>query len=261
MTCVFSFPLRSFAQSFLLLVCLLWLPGTVQSQYYYNTPADVPISSFSYLAQPCNSYDFSISMNNMEQFVTGVEFYISIDSMTVTPGLVYMSGFGPVQPGDLMLTSAWATMSFFFLSPGRMWVTVRGIGTPSILNEVYPCQFELLSTTASCMNQYEIQPKVTSQPCQVMLATNLSDDLIEAVPFQLSPNPADQFIEVDYSREKGNLDLVRILDCTGQVVYESNQPPQSFPHRFSTLDLADGIYFMMLESESGQGLQKFMVTH
>jgi hypothetical protein len=90
-------------------------------------------------------------------------------------------------------------------------------------------------------------------------ATRMSDVLAE---LQLSPNPADESVRVDFVFEgTGELSLI-LHDFTGKLLREYNLAGNSGSFEIPSSDLSDGLYLLEIrEGVERIGVEKFMVQH
>jgi hypothetical protein len=83
---------------------------------------------------------------------------------------------------------------------------------------------------------------------------------VEQLQFELSPNPADQFVQLNYSNLVRGRFTINILDAMGKVVLsQSDCNEKTF--RISTAQLTPGLYFLKLSSAGKVGVKKFVIQH
>lgn len=74
------------------------------------------------------------------------------------------------------------------------------------------------------------------------------------------PNPATSFLNVDFTAEAQNVN-VKVVDMSGKVLYNDifSHNGGSQIYKVPVSDLASGIYFLHLQTPTGQSIQKFVV--
>lgn len=75
------------------------------------------------------------------------------------------------------------------------------------------------------------------------------------------PNPATDYLNVEFEAEKPENVAFKVLDVTGKVVYaeEMNYNGGQFQHRFDISNLSEGFYIMNIETAQGKTVRKFIV--
>jgi len=64
----------------------------------------------------------------------------------------------------------------------------------------------------------------------------------------LTPNPASEFISIDFSNDKYSSTL-SIFDITGKTVFQEYLSPESYKDRINISHLQNGIYQVVISSE------------
>lgn len=95
-----------------------------------------------------------------------------------------------------------------------------------------------------------------SFPCDNVISVNE----IEEMQLGLFPNPADQYLEIILSDYRFNKCRLQITDVLGQVVYKRNLNGE-MNFKFSTAELAPGIYLLNVISPENTVSRKFVVQH
>ena len=75
------------------------------------------------------------------------------------------------------------------------------------------------------------------------------------------PNPATQFVTVEFNTENAGDITFRIVDLTGKLIHaeEVNHQGGNLTHQFNVSQLAKGFYFLRIETKNGKTIRKFVV--
>lgn len=79
----------------------------------------------------------------------------------------------------------------------------------------------------------------------------------DAISFHLFPNPSNQYIEV---RANSPIQTITLVDISGNVVYKSDIPYLTKAN-INIESFANGLYFVILTNEQGEGRQKLVIQH
>lgn len=75
------------------------------------------------------------------------------------------------------------------------------------------------------------------------------------------PNPANQLLNVEFTTENAENILFRIVDITGKLITteQINHQGGAINHQFNVSNLANGFYFLRIETKNGKTIRKFIV--
>ncbi len=83
------------------------------------------------------------------------------------------------------------------------------------------------------------------------------DDITEENEFMLYPNPAQSFINVEYSSLPDDDTRIEILDGSGRMVHSQNAANTT--NRIDFNNLAPGMYYLRSVINQSQQVKKFIV--
>jgi hypothetical protein len=233
----------------LILTSLTILFGCISlsaQQYYEDTYVDTTLYGANYPANGnCILPDVvsEITLDtSLYDYVTGLQFIVVVDTST---GVL----LGGVSVGDTIeLTAGSPTISFGFGSlDASVQYHVAVIGTPSVVNQSYPCQLELIHCTCSCPFTTIIQAGQFSPTCQVDMATEVN----EAVYWNnlpIYPNPTTGQVRIDLGQILDNTTL-NIYNPVGSLVH--TQQLNGVQYIDHELHGAKGIYLLQLVDQDG----------
>jgi hypothetical protein len=92
-------------------------------------------------------------------------------------------------------------------------------------------------------------------------APNAIEDITLNQQFQLYPNPATQFLTLEYSSFVGTVNAINIVNIQGQKVNAIAVPQQNKSTTVNISTLASGIYYINLITDKGVINKKFVVKH
>jgi murein DD-endopeptidase MepM/ murein hydrolase activator NlpD len=134
--------------------------------------------------------------------------------------------------------------------------------TSTAYNKVYIKGYsKLLPTTAGT---YTFQATYNGLTCsktfEVVTATSGIPTLYEGKDFQVFPNPAKDKIHILAKDIQNGAYLLKLQDVTGQEVVRSSVQTQDnlMQTDFSIANLANGIYFLIIEGENSRNIQKIV---
>tara|TARA_B100001765_G_scaffold184558_1_gene128912 strand:- start:3421 stop:5298 length:1878 start_codon:yes stop_codon:yes gene_type:complete len=82
----------------------------------------------------------------------------------------------------------------------------------------------------------------------------------ELMTFNIYPNPAKNFINVNFPENLGEAYKIELVDIHGRKVYESSTQTQN--NEIPVAQLANGLYVLVLKNESGaKRIEKVMISH
>ena len=82
----------------------------------------------------------------------------------------------------------------------------------------------------------------------------------ELMTFNIYPNPAKNFINVNFPENLGEAYKIELVDIHGRKVYESSTQIQN--NEIPVAQLANGLYVLVLKNESGaKRIEKVMISH
>lgn len=92
---------------------------------------------------------------------------------------------------------------------------------------------------------------------QVNYLTNGINQLNPANTLKLYPNPANEFVSIEY--EQTDTGILKLIDILGNIIYSE---PINMNSKINTSELKNGIYFVQLEfDERNTSFGKIMVKH
>ncbi len=93
---------------------------------------------------------------------------------------------------------------------------------------------------------------------------NLSEDLAEQTGLTLYPNPARDYLTIDYQLDKFSTASIGLYDMTGKrvidIVPAQSQAKGKYQHQLNLNELPEGMYFVLLQTEHEQISQKLIVV-
>ncbi|MBN1337712.1 MAG: S8 family serine peptidase [Bacteroidales bacterium] len=92
---------------------------------------------------------------------------------------------------------------------------------------------------------------------QVNECTGL-DETASGIPFSFHPNPSKGDIVIDFKSGTGDPRIIRIVDLTGQVVFEG-QYPGSGSIQINPGNIDNGIYFLVAENRDIRYIEKLII--
>ncbi|MES2761132.1 MAG: T9SS type A sorting domain-containing protein [Bacteroidota bacterium] len=121
-------------------------------------------------------------------------------------------------------------------------------------------------TYSLCLTYIEFGfPPCSTQVCQnvVIGSVGIKEYTNADNRFNISPNPAGSFINVDYSLTRSARLSISLMDVTGKLVdhIEAEKDIQigNYSKRYSLEHLSSGIYFIRFKTENGTETKKLIV--
>ena len=140
----------------------------------------------------------------------------------------------------------WDTLTFDFANPGPNTLALNYSNTYDKVSIFYNFNVVPAATETYYLDNISFG----------QLITGVNEiELLSA--FNVYPNPANDFIMIDASLLETASQLM-ITNAVGQVVLKQNVSAKN--NKIDVTDFDNGVYFMMLNSESGVKTSKFMVT-
>lgn len=186
--------MKSFLTFALFLIFCISLNGqtSVKLPIYYEGQFSSD-TAFKFFGPMDENGDGSITFQNKltDTLLTDVSFYVLIDSVDkagapANVNTVYVTGAnntgGIAKKGD-----KYKLPVNFKLFAGKIGFTVLIEGTPTINNESYYCDLELLLPTCNCMDA--VFRNKTEQTCNVVAAHGVQAAVNNEVSFIVYPNP------------------------------------------------------------------------
>lgn len=158
-----------------------------------------------------------------------------------------------------VFTSGGFYVGWFMGGPGV------AIGTESIGPKSQRA-FEILGGSwapyRSGLNQEVYIRATVSFPCSLFV--NTPDLAPEAISLRAYPNPADQFANISYELPNNGDVQISVIDINGRQMLKkdfANMNAGEFKFSFNTSEMADGLYFVRLESQGQVLTQRLIVSH
>lgn len=86
------------------------------------------------------------------------------------------------------------------------------------------------------------------------------DDIQIADYVKIFPNPAKDFVMVDFNEFNGTLNQINLFNVQGQNVFTLNKVYQSKIFNIPLINLSDGIYFLQIQTDKGTLSKKITVS-
>lgn len=86
------------------------------------------------------------------------------------------------------------------------------------------------------------------------------DDIQIADNVKIFPNPAKDFVMVDFNEFNGTLNLINLVNVQGQNVFTLNTVNQSKIFNIPLTNLSDGIYFLQIQTDTGVLSKKIIIS-
>ena len=93
------------------------------------------------------------------------------------------------------------------------------------------------------------------------LSITNSVDQFDETEINVYPNPATSFVNIEVTSDKAQQFNASVVDMMGKTVYidQFNHDGGSGIYKINVNNLAKGVYFLHLNSENGQSVQKIVV--
>ena len=127
-------------------------------------------------------------------------------------------------------------------------------------------------TDDACMNIFTIGQKarmlsflntsrvslITSNKCQTNAINTINKEFI----FMIRPNPANDFINIEWNDELDNKNIeIRILDLTGRIVISRSISNSTNSIKQNISSLNTGVYFVQISNNNSIGTKRLMIQH
>lgn len=86
------------------------------------------------------------------------------------------------------------------------------------------------------------------------------DDIQIADYIKIFPNPAKDFVMVDFNEFNGTLNQINLINVQGQNVFTLNTVNQSKIFNIPLINLSDGIYFLQIQTDKGVLSKKIIIS-
>lgn len=110
---------------------------------------------------------------------------------------------------------------------------------------------------------HSMQAHVVCDDCPLLSVKNINNNLLETVT--LFPNPADNEVNVNFTMSNDATAKVYITNAMGQLIASQNvndvKAKKTSTVKFSTANMASGIYFYTVEANGQRKTDRFVVTH
>ena len=82
----------------------------------------------------------------------------------------------------------------------------------------------------------------------------------QAISFALSPNPATDFLTIEYEQHLANNNVLEIYDVAGILVKKQKMAASQNENTIAIDELAEGVYIAVLKNENGSIAKRFVKT-
>jgi len=96
-------------------------------------------------------------------------------------------------------------------------------------------------------------------PYQVQAIT-ATEDIEGLNAFELTPNPASDFVNINVAFAQNEKTNIRILDVTGKVMFQNTKDGNAFTLEVPVSDFANGTYFVEIATEKGTAVERLVVA-
>ncbi len=86
-----------------------------------------------------------------------------------------------------------------------------------------------------------------------------SDPISEAI--DISPNPANEYLNVHLGDESGKVEYLRLFDMNGKIMTELNENVETNSYKLSLKHLPSGQYILEIKTATGSGRKSFIIQH
>lgn len=228
---------------FLILLCSL--SSLRAQQYHTNTYCDTNIVGDYLDKADCTLplVSGSIALDtSLYTYVTGLRFVVVFDSIT---DVVNNPAAGQIYTGDTFQLNATHASVSYILSGNNATCSyhVQLIGTPSALNQTYPCKLQFDVCTCYCPRNIIIAADTTAGICHVDAGSVISE-LSYNSQVNIYPNPAAK--QLYLSTGGATAEAVHIYSTTGQLMLEGKQP---FSNAIDISGLVTGVYLLEIKTK------------
>lgn len=127
--------------------------------------------------------------------------------------------------------------------------------------------YSMSGTYSLCLTYIEFAfPPCSTQVCKniVIGTVGLSEKNNIKPYFNISPNPASSYVNIDYSLTQESSLEISLIDITGKMVDQietgKNIEMGIYTKQYHTKNLAAGIYFIRFKSENGIQVKKLIIN-
>lgn len=232
-------------------------------QLQAGKPVDTIIFNFNYgFSGSClPTYDFILTIDqNLIPFVSGVNFYGVISGLGPLLDSVYTDEAGFLHNGDtIWFLQSSPQYTFYYPLASSISIDIHLAGIPSMAFEPYPCQLIMNCTLALCTNTCQMNA-FTPPPFQCVVNDFSSLDNANGVlPFNIFPNPASEYFNVQSSDNHNVSVNLRLYDSFGKLILERNGIKITDYQKINTMNLTAGIYLLVI-SKDQQILSRQKIT-
>ncbi|GAK78096.1 chitinase [Nonlabens ulvanivorans] len=114
---------------------------------------------------------------------------------------------------------------------------------------------DTFDNTAEIFFDFNFPPIITNTETVTVMSTASVGDSTDS-SIKVYPNPAKSFINLSASN---SLESVTIMDINGRTLSQTNFTGNATEQRISLENLSSGIYFVTIQSDLGQKVEKLMV--
>lgn len=220
-------------------------------QYTKNQPFDTTLYSGYYILNGgcTQTIDTNIELDtSLYNYVSGMTFMVIIDSVSFAGPI----GLSPVQAGDtFILDSITPAYSMPAISGLEYWFRIKLTGTPSIVNQNYPCKIDVEQCTCFCLEMLIKASSLDTSTCFVSISNNINQHNTSK-KVNIYPNPAIKELTIDNGQL--NIKNIEILDITGKTI----KIITTDLYKVNVANLPAGIYFIKVVTDGGTITKKFI---
>ncbi|MFT4666347.1 MAG: hypothetical protein ACI9XB_003312 [Gammaproteobacteria bacterium] len=160
-----------------------------------------------------------------------METIVEASTSSSSDGSITVNITGGTAPYDVLWSNDEFSMNLMNLSVGNYSCTVTDVNTCSTANGPYSVEATVSSNNIKGLNN-----------------------------FNLSPNPANDFVNINVDFAKSEKTSIRIIDVAGKIRYQQNREAAAFSLDVPVSDFANGTYFVEIATANGKAVEKLLVA-
>jgi hypothetical protein len=203
-------------------------------------------------------------------YVTGMDFYIKIDSIAGPANSIYLYCFpsitnDTVNPGDsILITSLMNDIYVYYNNSAALYISFLAIGTPTVSGEPYNCNYtySLGPVFDGCGGEVYTVFYPDTAICYVDGFATDDNNPIQPMrrlnPYIFSDETGNYFLNLNLLSP--STFTLHIFSVDGKKISEKNYSLSSGKHQIAvyTDELDEGIYFCRLQGEGVNRVFKFV---
>lgn len=200
-----------------------------------------------------------------------------ISSLDLTDSIInygFVSSGNPHIYNLVLVNNGTSPINFtnFSVSNSSILSFASGSGIPSTLLPGEDLTVQLVLTTSTSDSLFEFLNFDTNLPNAFtfhipvfanfyQLPLNLSEHELPAPQFQLYPNPATQFVRINYTLNGAQSGIFNLQDCLGRKIYSEVLNGSNHDYTLSLEGLTKGIYFGSIQSGGRIEYKKLLIVN